>query len=72
MGCTLKELVDKINGLGMKFGIWFEPEMINEKSNLYQLHPDWMVRVPGRKGTKAREQYVLDYTRKMLSMKLKR
>lgn len=64
LGCTLKELVDKINGLGMKFGIWFEPEMINEKSNLYQLHPDWMVRVPGRKGTKAREQYVLDYTRK--------
>lgn len=64
LGCTLKDLVDKINGLGMKFGIWFEPEMINEKSNLYQLHPDWMVRVPGRKGTKAREQYVLDYTRK--------
>ena len=48
----------------MKLGIWFEPEMINEDTNLYREHPDFMIRVPGRKGVKGREQYVLDFTRK--------
>lgn len=64
LGCTLKELVAQVNSLGLKFGMWFEPEMICEDSNLYRAHPDWMMRVPGRAGNIAREQFVLDYTRK--------
>ena len=64
LGCTLKELVDGANRLGLKFGIWFEPEMICENSRLYQAHPDWMMRVPGRKGNIARAQFVLDFTRR--------
>ena len=64
LGSSLKELADRINAIDMKLGIWFEPEMINEDTNLYREHPDFMTRVPGRKGVKGREQYVLDFTRK--------
>ena len=64
LGCSLKELVDKVKNLGMKFGIWFEPEMISEDSDLYRAHPDYAIRVKGRKGTLGREQMVLDYSRK--------
>ena len=64
LGSSLKELADRINAIDMKLGIWFEPEMINEDTNLYREHPDFMIRVPGRKGVKGREQYVLDFTRK--------
>lgn len=64
LGCSLSSLVERVNALGIKFGIWFEPEMINESSRLYQEHPDWMIRLPNRMGTKSREQYVLDFTRK--------
>ena len=60
----LKYLVDEVNKLGMKFGIWFEPEMISPDSNLYRSHPDWAIQVPGREGTLCRNQYVLDLTRK--------
>ncbi len=59
----LKYLVDEVNKLGMKFGIWFEPEMISPDSDLYRAHPDWAIGVPGRKGGLCRNQYVLDLTR---------
>lgn len=60
----LKHLVDEVNKLGMKFGIWFEPEMISPDSNLYRAHPDWAIAVPGREPGRARNQYVLDLSRK--------
>lgn len=60
----LKYLVDEVNKLGMKFGIWVEPEMISPDSNLYREHPDWAIQIPGRVGSLARNQYVLDLTRK--------
>ena len=60
----LKNLVDEVNKLGMKFGIWFEPEMISPDSDLYKAHPDWAIAIPGRTGSLARNQYVLDLTRK--------
>ncbi len=60
----LKYLVDEVNKLGMKFGIWFEPEMISPDSDLYRAHPDWAIQVPNRVGTLSRNQYVLDLSRK--------
>lgn len=60
----LKNLVDEVNKLGMKFGIWFEPEMISPDSDLYRAHPDWALAIPGRPGTESRQQFVLDLTRK--------
>ena len=60
----LKYLVDEVNKLGMKFGIWFEPEMISPDSDLYRAHPDWAIAIPGRTGSLARNQYVLDLTRR--------
>lgn len=60
----LKYLVDEVNKLGMKFGIWFEPEMISPDSNLYRAHPDWAIQIPNRVGSLSRCQYVLDYSRK--------
>lgn len=60
----LGKLVERINGLGMKFGLWFEPEMISEDSELYKTHPDWAVRIPGRNPMRGRFQLVLDMTRK--------
>ncbi len=60
----LKHLVDEVNKLGMKFGIWFEPEMISPDSELYRKHPDWAIQVRGREMTMSREQYVLDYSNK--------
>ena len=59
----LKYLVDEVNKLGMKFGIWVEPEMISPDSDLYRAHPDWAIAIPGRTGSLARNQYVLDLTR---------
>lgn len=64
LGCSLKELVDNINALGLKFGIWFEPEMINEDSELYRAHPDWALAHPGRKPVRGRGQLVLDFSRR--------
>ncbi len=60
----LKYLVDEVNKLGMKFGIWFEPEMISPDSELYKAHPDWAIQVQGRELSMSREQYVLDYSNK--------
>lgn len=60
----LKYLVDEVNKLGMKFGIWFEPEMISPDSDLYREHPDWAIAIPGRVGTLSRNQYVLDLSRR--------
>ncbi|MGN1088873.1 MAG: alpha-galactosidase, partial [Huintestinicola sp.] len=60
----LKYLVDEVNKLGMKFGIWFEPEMISPDSELYKAHPDWAIQISGLPMTQSREQYVLDYSRK--------
>lgn len=63
LGDTLKSLVDRINGLGMKFGIWVEPEMVSEDSELYKAHPDWAFTIPGRKPVRGRSQLVLDFSR---------
>ena len=56
-------LADKINKMGMKFGLWFEPEMVNEDSDLYRAHPDWAIKVPGRVPTPSRNQLVLDLSK---------
>jgi alpha-galactosidase len=53
----------KVHEQGLKFGLWFEPEMISIDSKLYEKHPDWMISTPGRQSTPARNQYVLDMTR---------
>lgn len=60
----LKHLVDEVNKLGLKFGIWMEPEMISPDSELYRKHPDWAFAVPERTATLSRNQYVLDLSRK--------
>lgn len=59
----LGKLANNIKALGMKFGLWFEPEMISEDSNLYRSHPDWAIAIPGRKPNRSRFQLVLDMTR---------
>ncbi len=59
----LGALIDRIKGLGMKFGIWVEPEMVNEDSDLYRTHPDWILNVPGRVFSRGRGQLVLDFSR---------
>ncbi len=57
-------VADRIESLGMKFGLWIEPEMVNADSDLYRAHPDWVLSVPGRSMTHGRYQYVLDFSRK--------
>lgn len=57
----LSGLAEEINRLGMKFGLWFEPEMVSPDSDLYRKHPDWAIAVPGRTPGRARNQYVLDF-----------
>ncbi len=56
-------LAERIDALGMKFGLWFEPEMVNKDSDLYRAHPDWIISVPGRRASHGRNQYVLDFSR---------
>jgi len=63
LGCQLHSLVQRINQLGMKFGIWFEPEMISENSELFRKHPDWAFTIPGRNPVRSRHQLVLDFSR---------
>lgn len=53
-----------MNEIGLKFGIWFEPEMISPDSELYRTHPDWAIALPGRTPCQSRNQYVLDLSRK--------
>lgn len=60
----LGALVSRINALGMKFGLWFEPEMISPDSDLYREHPDWAIAIPGRRPGLARNQLVLDISRR--------
>lgn len=60
----LGSLVEKIKTLGMKFGLWFEPEMVSEDSELYRAHPEWAIKIPNRKPTRGRYQLVLDMSRK--------
>lgn len=62
--CGLHALVEQINDLGMKFGIWFEPEMVSEDSDLYRKHPEWAMQIPGRKAVRSRNQMALDMGRK--------
>lgn len=64
LGESLGSLVERINGLGLKFGIWFEPESVNEDSDLFREHPDWAFQLPGRDPVRARNQLVLDFSRK--------
>lgn len=56
-------LVKKINDMGMKFGLWFEPEMVSPDSDLYRAHPDWCLHVEGRKRSEGRNQLILDFSR---------
>lgn len=64
LGCTIKELSERIHALGMKFGLWIEPEMISENSDLYRQHPDWALKNPRREPIRSRNQLVLDFSRK--------
>ena len=64
LGGTLGNLIKGINDLGVKFGIWIEPEMVSEDSDLYRKHPDWALTVPGRNPVRSRNQLVLDFSRK--------
>lgn len=61
---TLEMLSQKINSLGMQFGLWIEPEMVNEDSELYREHPDWAFVIPGKPPVRSRNQLVLDFSRK--------
>ncbi len=63
LGGTLGDLIREVNSRGLKFGIWVEPEMISEDSDLYRSHPDWALRIPGREPVRSRDQLVLDLTR---------
>ena len=60
----LSGLSEKVNALGMQFGLWFEPEMVSPDSNLYRAHPDWCIHVEGRPQTESRQQLVLDLSKK--------
>jgi alpha-galactosidase len=64
LGESLSSLVKRINALGVRFGIWFEPECINEDSDLYREHPEWVLSIPGKKPIRTRNQLVLDFSRK--------
>jgi alpha-galactosidase len=59
----LKPLIDKVHSLGMDFGLWVEPEMVNPDSQLYREHPDWVLNFPGRPRTEERNQLVLNLVR---------
>lgn len=63
LGCTLRELAEDVNRLGMKFGLWVEPEMVSPDSDLYRAHPDWALCRPNRPATLARTQLILDLSR---------
>ena len=63
MNGSMAQLAEKIHRMGMKFGLWFEPEMISEDSDLYRAHPDWAFAIPGRVPNHSRNQLVLDMTR---------
>lgn len=60
----LSNLISQVKAMGLKFGIWFEPEMISPDSDIFRAHPDWHLHVNGRDSSIARNQYVIDYSRK--------
>ena len=60
----LTDVIACVNSLGMKFGLWFEPEMVNEDSDLFRAHPDYAIGLPNRARCRSRYQYMLDLTRK--------
>lgn len=60
----LSELADHVTSLGMEFGIWFEPEMVNPQSDLFRTHPEWVLQIDGRPLLLSRNQLVLDLTRR--------
>ncbi|MGU8787540.1 alpha-galactosidase [Clostridium perfringens] len=60
----LSKLAKDINNIGLKFGLWFEPEMISPISKLYEKHPNWCIHIPGRTRSQARSQLILDLSRK--------
>lgn len=64
LGGTLTKLIERVNAEGVKFGIWIEPEMVSEDSDLYREHPEWVITIPGRKPVRSRNQLVLDFSRK--------
>lgn len=59
----LKPLIDKVHALGMDFGLWVEPEMVNPDSDLYRKHPEWVLNFPGRPRSEQRNQLVLNLAR---------
>lgn len=59
----LKPLISYVNGLGMDFGLWFEPEMVNPDSDLYRSHPDWVMNFQGRPRSESRNQLILNMAR---------
>ncbi len=63
LGGTMSQLARKIRDMGMQFGLWIEPEMVNENSDLYRTHPDWAFRIPGKAPVRGRNQLVLDFSR---------
>jgi alpha-galactosidase len=63
----LSPLIDHVHGLGMKFGLWVEPEMVNPDSDLYRAHPDWVIHRPHRRRTESRNQLVLNLARQDVS-----
>lgn len=64
LGGSLSELIRRVHEQGVKFGIWIEPEMVNEDSDLYRAHPDWAIQILGRKPIRSRNQLLLDFSRK--------
>ncbi|MCE7792698.1 alpha-galactosidase [Salipaludibacillus sp. CUR1] len=60
----IEGIAEKVTDLGLSFGLWFEPEMVNKNSELYKAHPEWIIQVDGRKASHGRNQYVLDFSRK--------
>ena len=59
----MKHLSDQVHAMGLKFGLWFEPEMVSVKSELYEKHPDWAIHIPGREPVQQRHQLTLDMSR---------
>lgn len=60
----IEGLSEKIEALGMKFGLWFEPEMVNKDSDFFRSHPDYIIETPNRSASHGRNQFVLDFSRK--------
>ena len=66
LGCSLSQLIEDVNAEGVRFGIWMEPEMVSENSDLYRAHPDWALKLPGRAPVRGRNQLVLDLARRQV------